>query len=144
MDCTPPGSSVHGIFQARILEWVAISLLQEIFLTQGSNLDLLHCTQTVYHLSHQGSPNEYSKLISFSIDWLDFLAGQGTLKSLFQHHSSKASVLRHSAVFIVQLSHPYMTTGKTKALTRRTFVSKVMSLLFFFFFNINLFILIGG
>ena len=66
----------------------------------------------------------------FRMDWLDFLAVQGTLKSLLQHHSSKASILRHSAFFIVQLSHPYMTTGKTKALTRQTFVGKVMSLLF--------------
>ena len=64
------------------------------------------------------------------MDWLDLLAVQGTLKSLLQHHSSKASVLQHSAFFIVQLSHPYMTTGKTIALTRRTFVGKVMSLLF--------------
>ena len=64
------------------------------------------------------------------MDWLDLLAVQGTLKSLLQHHSSKASVLRHSAFFIVQVSHPYMTTGKTIALTRRTFVHKVMSLLF--------------
>ena len=72
----------------------------------------------------------YSRLISFRIDWLDLLAGQGTLKSLLQHHSSKASILQHSAFFIVQLSHPYMTTGKTIALTRWTFVSKVMSLLF--------------
>ena len=71
--------------------------------------------------------NEYSGLISFRIDWLHLLAVQGTLKSLLQHHSSKASVLRHSAFFIVQLSHPYMTTGKPIVLTRRTFVSKVMS-----------------
>ena len=73
--------------------------------------------------------NEYSGLISFRMDWLDLLAGQGTLKSLLQHHSSKASILRHSAFYIVQLSHPYMTTGKTIALTRWTFVGKVMSLL---------------
>ena len=73
--------------------------------------------------------NEYSGLISFRIDWLDLLAVQGTLKSLLQHHSSKASVLRHSAFFIVQLSHPYLTTGKALAL-RQTFVGKVMSLLF--------------
>ena len=77
-----------------------------------------------------GPSNEYSGLISFRMDWLDLLAVQGTLKSLLQHHSSKASVLRCSAVFIVQLSHPYMTTGKTIALTRCTFVGKVMSLLF--------------
>ena len=74
--------------------------------------------------------NEYSALISFKVDWLDLLAVQGTLKSLLQHHSSKASILQYSAFFIVQLSHPYMTTGKTIALTRWTFVGKVMSLLF--------------
>ena len=74
--------------------------------------------------------NEYSRLISFRMDWLDHLAVQGTLKSLLQHHSSKASILQHSAFFVVQLSHPYMTTGKTIALTRWTFVGKVMSLLF--------------
>ena len=74
--------------------------------------------------------NEYSGLISFKMDWLDLLAVQGTLRSLLQHHSSKASILWHSSFFIVQLSHPYMTTGKTIALTRRTFVGKVMSLLF--------------
>ena len=77
-----------------------------------------------------GPSNGYSGLISFRMDWFDLLAVQGTLKSLLQHHSSKASILRHSAIFIVQLSHPYMTTGKTIALTRRTFVGKVMSLLF--------------
>ena len=74
--------------------------------------------------------NEYSGLISFKIDWFDLLAVQGTLKGLLQHHSSKASILQLSAFFMVQLSYPYMTTGKTIALTRRTFVDKVMSLLF--------------
>ena len=74
--------------------------------------------------------NEHPGLISFRMDWLDLLAVQGVLKSLLQHHSSKASILRCSAFFIVQLSHPYMTTGKTIALTRWTFVGKVMSLLF--------------
>ena len=74
--------------------------------------------------------NEYSGLICFRMDWLDLLAVQGTLKSLLQHHSSKASILQHSAFFTVQLSHPYMITGKTIALTRQTFVDKVMSLLF--------------
>ena len=74
--------------------------------------------------------NEYLGLISFTIDWLDLLAVQGTLKSLLQHHSSKASILWRSAVFIVQLSHPYMTTGKTIPLIRQTFVGKVTSLLF--------------
>ena len=73
--------------------------------------------------------NEYSGLISFRIDWLDLLAVQRTLKSLLQHHSSKASILQRSAFFLVQLSYPYMTTGKTIALTRWTFVGKVMSLL---------------
>ena len=73
---------------------------------------------------------EHPGLISFRIDWLDLLAVQGTLKSLLQHHSSKASILQHSAYFTVQLSHPYMTTGKTIALTRWTLVVKVMSLLF--------------
>ena len=77
-----------------------------------------------------GPSNEHPGLISFRMDWLDLLAVQGTLKSLLQHHSSKASVLQHSAFFIAQLSYPYMTTGKTIALTRRTFVDKVMSLLF--------------
>ena len=75
------------------------------------------------------SSNEYSGLISFRMDWLDLLAVQGTLKSLLQHHSSKTSILWHSAFFILQLSHPYMTTGKTIALTRWTFVGKVISLL---------------
>ena len=74
--------------------------------------------------------NEYSGLISFKMDWLDLLAVQGTLKSFLQHHSSEASVLQHSVFFILQLSHAYMTTGKTIPLTRRTFVGKVMSLLF--------------
>ena len=74
--------------------------------------------------------NEYSRLISFSIDWFDLLAIQGILKSLFQHHSSKASIPQSSAFFIVQLSHPYMTTGKTTALTRQNVARKVMSLLF--------------
>ena len=82
-----------------------------------------------FQLQHQ-SFNEHLGLISFRMDWLDVLAVQGTLKSLLQHHSSKASILRHSAFFVVQLSHPYMTTGKTIALTRQTFVDKVMSLLF--------------
>ena len=74
--------------------------------------------------------NEHSGQISFRMDWLDLLAAQGTLKSLLQHHSSEASILQHSVFFIVQLSQPYMSTGKTIALTRRTFVDKVMSLLF--------------
>jgi len=80
--------------------------------------------------------NEHPGLISFRMDWLDFLAVQGTLKSLLQYHSSKASILRHSALIIVQFSHPYMTTGKTIALTRRTFVDKVMPLLFNMLFRL--------
>ena len=81
-----------------------------------------------FSISHS---NEYSGQISFRMDWLDLLAVQGTLKSLLQHHSSKESIIWCSAFFIVQLSHPCMTTGKTKALTRRTFVGKVISLLFY-------------
>ena len=85
----------------------------------------------IWSFSFSISPsNEYSGLISFRMDWLDLLAVQGTLKSLLQHHSSKASVLQLSAFFIVQLSHPYMNTRKNIALTRRTFVGKAMSLLF--------------
>ena len=78
---------------------------------------------------HISPSNEHLGLISFRMDWLDLLAVQGTLESLLQHHTSKASILRRSAFFVVQLSHPYMTTGKTIALTRRTFVGKIMSLL---------------
>ena len=89
------------------------------------------CGQSYWIFSFSISPSsEYSRFISFRIDWLDLLAVQGTLKSLLQHHSSKASTLWHLAFFMVQLSHAYMTTGKTIALTRWTFVSKVMSLLF--------------
>ena len=97
-----------------------------------SNESALHIRWPRYwSFSFKLSPsNEHPGLISFRMDWLDPLAVQGTLKSHFQHHSSKASILQHSAFFIAQLSHPYMTTGKTIALTRRTFVDKVMSLLF--------------
>ena len=261
MDCSLPGSCVHGILKARILEWLATPL-QGIFPTQGSNLGFWHCRWVLYHLSHLGgsrvssdfihcrsqaslshiqptssesekcnptstlikvpvlmlqfssvqllshvqifvtlmdcsrqgppvhhqlleftqtqvhwvsdaiqpshpllSPSPpafsvsqhqglfkwvssshqvaklsqlhlqhqsswYSRLISFRMDLLDLLAVQGTVKSLLQYHSSKASVLRGSDFFIVHLSHPYMTTGKTTALTRQNFVGKVMSLLF--------------
>ena len=97
-----------------------------------SNESVLHIRWPKYwSFNFNMSPsNEYSGLISFRMDWLDLLAIQGTLRSLLQHHSSKASILWPSALFIVQLSHPYMTTGKTIALTRQTFVGKVMSLLF--------------
>ena len=97
-----------------------------------SNESVLQIRWTKYwSFSFSISPsNEYPGLISFRMDWLDLLAVQGTLKSLLQHHGSKAPILWCSAFFIVQLSHPYMTTGKTIALTRWTFVDKVMSLLF--------------
>ena len=97
-----------------------------------SNDSALHIRQPkCWSFSFSISPsNEYSRLLSFRMDRLDLLAVQGTLKSLLQHHSSKASILWHSTFFMVQLSHPYMTTGKTVALTIRTFVGKVMSLLF--------------
>ena len=97
-----------------------------------SNESILHIRWSKYcsFSFNISSPKEYSGLISFRMDWLDLLAAQGTLKSLLQHHSSKASILQCSAFFIIQLSHPYMTTGKTIALTRWTFVGKVISLLF--------------
>ena len=96
----------------------------------------MKCSLGISNVSEEiSSPsNEYSELISFRMDWLDLLAVQVTFMSLLQHHSSKASIPGHSAFFIVQLSHPYMTTGKTIALTRWTFVGKVMSLLFIYLF----------
>ena len=109
-------------------------LLPQSFPALGSfsNESTLHMRWPKYWtFSFNISPsNEHPGLISFRMDWLDLLAVHGTVKSLLQHHSSKASILRRSAFFTVQLSHPYMTTGKTIALTRWTFVSKVMSLLF--------------
>ena len=97
-----------------------------------SNESVLHIRWPEYwNFSFNISPsNDYSGLISFRMDWLDLLAVQGTLKSFLQHHSLKTSILWHSVFFIVQLSHPYMTTGKTIVLTRWTFIGKVMSLLF--------------
>ena len=177
MDCSLPGSSFHGIFQARILEWVAVSssnlssVIQllgrvrlfvtswtaahqaSLFFTNSQSLfkfmsiesvmpfnhlvlhpflllpsvfssirfffnELALCIRWPNYWSFNFSPsNEYSGFIYFRIGWFDLLAVQETLKSLLQHHSSKASILQHSAFFIVQLSHPYMTTGKTIALT---------------------------
>ena len=109
-------------------------LPQSSFQASGSfsNESILHIRwPKFWSFSFSISPsNEYSGLISFRMDWLDLLAVQGTRKSLLQHHSSKASILQGSAFFIVQLSHPYMTTGKTKPVTRQTLVGKVMSLLF--------------
>ena len=112
----------------------ALLLLPSVFpsIRVFSNESTLHIRWPKYwSFSFSISPsNEYAGLISFRMDWLDLLAVQGTLKSLLQHHSSKASILWHSDFFIVQLSHPYMTAGKTIDLTRWTFAGKVMSLLF--------------
>ena len=148
MDCSTPGFPVHHQFpepaQTQV-HWIddAIQpsflchpflLLPSIFpsIRVFSNDSVLHIRWPKYwSFSFSISPsNEYSELIFFRMDWLDLLAVRGTLKSLPQHHSSKAWILQHSAFFIVQLSHPYMTTGKSIALTRRTLVGKVMSLLF--------------
>ena len=120
--------SNHLILCRPLLFWPSIFLSIRIF----SNESALHIRWPKYwSFSFNISPtNEHPGSISFKMDWLDFLAIQGTFKSLLQHHSSKALVLQHSAFFIVQLSHPYMTTGKTNTLTRQTFVDKVMSLLF--------------
>jgi len=120
--------SNHLILCRRLLLLLSIPPSIRVF----SNESALHIRWPKYwSFSFSISPfNEHPGLISFRMDWLDLLAVQGTLKSLFQHHSSKASILRHSAFFTVQLSHPYMTIGKTIALTRRTFVGKVMFLLF--------------
>ena len=191
IDSSPPGSTVSGILQARVLEWVAIAFsvikdqsLQFSSVAQSclTLCDPMNCRTPGLPVHHQlmsiesvmpsnhlifchpflllpsifpsirvfsnesalrirwpkywsfsisiSPSNEYSGLISFMVDWLDLLAVQGTLKSLLQHHNSKASILWHSAFFMVQLSHPYMTTGKPIALTMGTFVSKVMPLLF--------------
>ena len=148
MDCSMPGfpvlhylpefAQIHG-------HWVsdAISPSHPLLLSSPSALNLsqqqVFSNELVLRIrwpkylsfSFSNHPsNEYSALISFRIDWFDLLAVQGTLKSLLQHHSSKASILGCSAFFMVKLSHPYMTTGKTIVLTIWTFVSKVMSLLF--------------
>ena len=185
MDCSPPDSSVHGIFQARgsrasllnrniglakkFVQFshsvmssslrpyglqntglpspsptpgafsdscpssvIPFSCLQSLPASVFSSESVLHIRWPKYwNISFTISPSsEYSGLISFRMDWSDLLAAQGTLKSLPQHHSSKASILQCLAFFIVQLSYPHMTTGKTIALTRWTFVGKVMSLLF--------------
>ena len=148
MDCSMPGPlSITN-------SWSLLRLMSIEFVMASNHLILCHplllppsifpstrvfsnesvlCIKWPKYLSFSSSIspyNEYSGLISFRMDWLDLLAVQGTLKSLFQYYSSKASILQHSAFFIVQLSHPYMTIGKTIALTRWTFVGKVMSLLF--------------
>ena len=120
--------SKHLILRCPLLLLTSIFPSIRVF----SNESVLHIRLPKYwNFSFSISPsNEYSGLISIRIDWLDLLAVQGTLSSLIQHHSSKASILWHSAFFIVQLSHLYMTNGNTIALTRQTFVGKIMSLLF--------------
>ena len=147
MDCSTPGFSVHHQLQELTQTHVrgvgdAIQLCHPLFslllpsifpsIRVFSNESVLCIRWPKYwSFSFSISPsNEYSGLISFRMDLLDLLAVWGTLKSFLQHHNSKASILQRSALFIVQLSHPYMTTGKTKALTRQTFAGKVMSLLF--------------
>ena len=147
MDCSIPGSPVHFKLSEhaqthvrRVSDAIQPShllspSLPAFNLSQHQDLSsesVLHIRWPKYwSFSFSISPsNEHPGLISFRMDWFDLPAVQGTLKSLLQHHSSKASVLRHSAFFTVLLSHPYLTTGKTIALTRKTFVGKVMSLLF--------------
>ena len=146
MDCSMPGLSVHHQlpeFTQTHVHWVGdvmqsshpLSSLYPPAFNLSQHQSLFKWVSSSYQVakywSFSFSPsNEYSGLISFRMDWLDLLAVQGTLKSLLQHHSSKASIFWCLTFFIVQLSHPYMTTGKTKALTRQTFVHKIMSLLF--------------
>ena len=158
MHCSPPGSSVHGISRVRILECelpvpppgglpgpgmepgspVPAALAGGFFTTEPPrsfpvNQLFASGDPEYWSFSFSISPfNEYSGLTSFRMDWFDLLAVQGTLMSLLQHHSSKASILQHSALFVTQLSHPYMATGETTDLTRWTFVGKVMSLLYNF------------
>ena len=126
--------SVESVMPSNhLILYCPLLLLPSIFpiIRVFSNESVLHIRWPQYwRFNFSISPsNEYSRLISFRMDWLDLLAVQGTFKSLLQHHSSKASIFWCSAFFTVQLSHPYMTTGKTIALTRRTFAGKVMSLL---------------
>ena len=148
MNCSTPGLPIHLISQSppkpmsvesvmpsnHLILCHPLLLLPSIFPTIRvfSNESTLHMRWPKYwSFSFSISPsNEHPGLMILRMDWLDLLAVQGTLKSLFQHHSSKASIVWHSALFTVQLSHPYMSTGKTIALTRLTFVGKVMSLLF--------------
>ena len=148
MDCSMPGFPVHHHSQSLLKLTPTESVIPSTYLIlcrplllpplifpsirAFSNESVLRIRWPKYwSFSFNISPSsEYSGLISFRIDWLNLLAVQGTPKSLLQHHSSKTSILQHSAFFVVQHSHPYMTTGKTIALTRWTFVGKVMSLLF--------------
>ena len=145
MDCSIPGFAVHHqlleLAQTHV-HWVGDAIQPSHPLSSPSppafNLSQhrglfqwvsSYQVAKYWSFCFSGPSNAYSGLISFKMDWLDFLAVQGTLKSLLQYHSSKASILWCSAFFMVQLSHPYMTTGKTTALTRQMFVSKIMSLL---------------
>ena len=148
MDCSTPGFPNHTQLQELAQTHVhrvgdAIQPSHHLLSTsppafnlsqhQGLSNESVLCIRWPKHwsFSFSISPcNEYSGLLSFRIDWLDLLAVQGTLKSLLQHNSSKVTILQHSASFIIQLSHPYMTTGKTIVLTKWNFVGKVMSLLF--------------
>ena len=148
MDCSTPGFPVHYQlleFIQTLVHWVGDAIQSSHPLSSSTpptfNLSLHQVFSSEsaprirwpknWNFSFNISPsNEYSGLISFRMDWLDLLAVQGTLKNLLQHHSSKASILRCSAFFVLQLSLPYVTTGKTIALTRQTFVGTVMSLLF--------------
>ena len=127
--------SIESVMPSNHLILCRPLLLPSIFpsIRVFSNESALHIRWPKYwSFSFNINPsNEHPGLISFRMDWLNLLALRGTLKTLLQHHSSKASILRHSAFFLVQLSHPYMTTGKTIALIRRTFVEKIMSLLCF-------------
>ena len=147
MDCSTPGLLVHHQlldYTQTHVHWVSDDIQPSNPLSSPSSpafnlsqhrglfkwVSSSHQVARVLEFQLQHPSSEYSELISFRMDWLDLLEVQGTLKSLLQHHSSKASILWRSAFFTVQLSHPYMTTGKTITLPRQTFVSKVMSLLF--------------
>ena len=134
MDCSTLGLPVHHQlpeFTHTHVHWV-IDAIQPSHPLSSPFLPAFSFSQhgQNYWSFNISTSNEYSGLISFRMDWVALLAVQGTVKSLLQYHSSKASILRHSAFFIIQLSYPYMTTGKTTTLTRGTFVGKVMSLLF--------------
>ena len=148
MECGPPGLPVHHhlpVFTQTHVHWVSDDIqpshplltpfspafhLSSIRVFSYESVLCIRCPKYWCFSFKICLSNEYSVLISFRMDWLNLLAVQGTLKSLLQHHRSKASILWHSAFFIVQLSHPYMTTGKPIALTRETFTGKVIFLLF--------------
>ena len=152
MDCSTPGLSFRyqlPEFTQNHVHWVSDAIQPSHPLSSPSPPSIFSSIRVFpnesallirwpkyWSFSFNISPSkEHPELISFRMDWLDLLAVQGTLKSLLQHHSSKTSILLHSAFFMVQLSHPYMTTGKTISLTRQIFVGKVMSLLFNMFLS---------